>query len=513
MKPYYITTSIHYPNAKPHMGHALELVQADFLARYQRRFGQVEVRFQSGLDEHGLKIQRTAEAEGLTTETFVERQQALFADLVEKLGVQPDRFIRTTEAAHKEMAQAIWRAAAKRGDIYKKVYRAWYDVKEEAFLGSADEITDPKVFGVDERFLELIEEENYFFTLSKYTAQITELLRSGTYAIVPENRAKEMLSFIEDKGLQDISISRHRSKLAWGVPVPDDDSQVMYVWFDALTNYLTGAASVDGQGIIQPDAFWPANLHCVGKDISRFHALMWPAMLLSAGLALPEKLLVHGFVLGEAGRKMSKSLGNGVDPIELLERYSSTTLRWYLLKEIPTTDDGSFTETRLREVYASDLANDFGNLVSRVLTMCQKYSDGAVPSYDAERAGNVEQVIIEQKWGEYHDAVARLAVHEALQAAHDLVVFANKRIEELKPWAMAKDPEKMSELHEFLYELLEVIRQVTLMYVPAMPDLYEAMVQNVFAQVGDDVDQPQFGVLKPGTKLNQEPLILFPRLS
>jgi len=318
---YYITTAIFYPNAKPHLGHALELVQADFLARYYRIFTDRTVRFQTGLDEHGLKMQKTAEAEGVDVDKYVVAQAEVFQSFAKMLDISYNQFIHTTDPEHITLAQAFWLQCLAKGDIYKNTYRAWYDIKEESFLGSADQYPDPAIFAVDEKFIELIEEENYFFACSKYSDQVLQLLESDTYQIVPANRKLEMVNFIKEKGLADVSISREKAKLHWGVPVPNDPEQVMYVWFDALTNYLTGASQVNEDEIV-PDQFWPPSLHCVGKDIARFHALLWPAMLLSAGLAVPQKLLVHGFVLF-GGHKMSKSLGNGVDPVQMIEKYGA----------------------------------------------------------------------------------------------------------------------------------------------------------------------------------------------
>lgn len=504
-QPLYLTTSILYPNGDPHLGHALELVQTDFLARYYRQFTDRPVRFQTGLDEHGLKVKRTAEKAGKTAEAFVAEKAPIFQKLADTLHISYDRFIRTSETDHIQMAQALWNRCLANGDIYKKTYRAWYNIKQEEFLGMADEVADPSVFGVDAQFLELIEEENYFFAQSKYTQPVLELIKSGAYKIWPENRALEMSNFAEQKGLQDISISRDIAKLAWGVPVPHDETQVMYVWYDALTNYLTGAGTVEN-GEIVPDQFWPAELHCVGKDIARFHALLWPAMLLSAGLATPRGLLIHGMMLTD-GKAMSKSLGNVVDPFAITEEFGVDALRWYFLAEIPTTGDGDFTMERLGEVYASDLANDYGNLVSRVHTMCRKYCEGRVPQVSAEQVDNLEKAIVEEKWQEYHAAVGEKKLHESLKAAHALIVFSNRRIEEQKPWVMAKEG-KQEELNELLYELLEIIRTVTVMVTPAIPSTAERVMKDVFPP---DSTSPQWGALQPGAPLGAEQVILFPR--
>jgi len=512
--PFYVTTAIAYPNARPHMGTALEWVQADVIARYARLFERVPVKFQTGVDEHGLKILRTAEAEGLSTREFVDRQVGVFTSLAEVLEISYDRFIRTTEEDHRAMAQALWQACAAKGDIYKKTYRAWYNVKEEEFLGLADEVSDPSVFGVDSKFIELIEEENYFFAASKYAEQVIEILGREEYTVLPGNRKLELVTFLREKGLQDVSISRDARKLPWGIPVPGDESQVMYVWFDALTNYLTGVSQIE-DGRIKPGEFWPAALHVVGKDISRFHGILWTAMLLSAEIDLPEKLLVHGFILS-GGRKMSKSIGNVVDPQEFVAKYGAEPLRWYLTHAIPTQDDGDFTEERFRQVYTSNLVNDYGNLVSRVVSMAHKYCEGSVPAVTHEQVDNLEKVIVEEKWREYHAGMSAYELSHATTAAHALMVFCNRRIDELKPWELAKDPSRFTDLEELLYELLEVIRHLTLMLAPVLPATAERIGQEIFPEVPaahwtDGVAGAVWGGLKPGSRLGH-PLALFPRL-
>jgi methionyl-tRNA synthetase len=513
MAKFTVATSIHYPNAKPHLGHALEFVQADFLARYHRMKGD-DVYFQTGLDMYGLKNQRAAEKAGLAVEQYVDEQSQYFVKLAQDLSIQYDHFIRTTDQGHQAMAQALWRACAARGDIYKKTYRAWYNVKQEEFLGSADEIPNPDVFDVDPQFIELIEEENYFFAASKYTDQVLGLLKDGALKIYPKHRAAELIRFVEEKGMQDVSISRDRERLSWGVPVPDDDKQVMYVWFDALTNYLTGCASLE-DGTIVTDSRWPVDLHCIGKDISRFHGLLWPAMLLSAGLETPKAILVHGFILKD-GHVMSKTRGNVIDPEEVIGKFGADPVRWFFLRGLPATEDGEFTMERVAEVYSSNLANDYGNLVSRVLAMTHKYCDGNVPNVVPESVANLEKVVTHENWGDYDNALDALDINGGLNEAQELIVFCNRRIDELKPWEMAKDEGRRHELEAFLYELLEVIRHITAMIWPAIPTSAERVAKELFVSIPvESWQNPDFsrtwGKLEPGSKLGPTPLILFPR--
>jgi methionyl-tRNA synthetase len=509
MKTIYITTSIVYPNARPHIGYALELAQADFFARYYRLAGH-PVYFLTGQDEHGIKIQQAAEKAGKTPKAFVDEMAEVVHGLVGELQLTNDRFIRTTDSDHEAMAQALWSRCLAKGDIYKKRYQAWYNIKEEEFMGLVEQNPDPSVFGIDPRFIEQIDEENYFFALSKYKDQIKEALSTGLYRIIPESRKLEILNFIDEHGVEDVSISREKTKLAWGVPVPGDESQVMYVWFDALTNYLSAVGTVDGQGKLSTNEFWPATLHCIGKDISRFHSLIWTGMLLSADIALPEELLVHGFLTAN-GQKMSKSTGNVVDPFEVIGQYGSDVVRWYLLKEVPTTDDADFSNDRLQSVFLADLANDFGNLVSRTWTMCQKYSDGKVPAISGEG-----EKVITAMWKAYHELILHdRQIHSALHEVHQVMVYCNKLIDERKPWVLAKDPEKKAELDSLLYGLLEIVRHISLVLSPVLPTTTSTIASRVFPEMAPEKwkfeEGSQWGQLSPGQSLGAEQTILFPK--
>ncbi len=496
MKKFYVTTSIPYVNAKPHIGHALEFVQADVLARYWRETAQEkkEVFFLTGSDENGSKNYKTAKEEGVTTEEFVTKHREAFQNLLEQLAITNDDFISTTDQErHWTCAQKMWQLLEKTGDIYKDTYAGYYCVGCEAYI-LEKELVDGKC-AVHQKEPEHLEEENYFFRLSKYTDEILKRVEKNELHIVPESRKKEIVNVLRD-GLQDISFSRPKDKLPWGVPVPNDPEHVMYVWCDALTNYLSGIGCTADEK--QFKKFWPANVHVIGKDIVRFHAAIWPGMLLAAGLELPKTILVHGFVHTK-GEKMSKSLGNVVDPKELAETYGTDALRYYLLREIPTTGDGDFTLERFEKRYSADLANDLGNLFSRVVAMTEKDFDGEVPKAKADKTLSTQTT-----WNSYHTHIQNFQFDKALETVWQHISVCNRYIEEQKPWE--KGSKKKRDV--MLYSLLESLRHYALMLQPFVPTTSAAMLQRLGTE---NILTQDFGELTAGTKVAKGDA-LFPRL-
>ena len=439
---FYLTTAIAYVNSSPHLGFAKEIVMADALARYQRSLGK-EVYFLTGTDEHGAKISRAAEKAGLPVEKFVDQNAGKFRELAEVLNVSFDDFIRTSDQKrHFPGAQKMWRQLSEKGDLYKKSYRGLYCVGHEAFVTEKD-LLDGKCADHGQA-PEIIEEENYFFKLSAYTERIKKAIISGELAIAPESRKNEILSFLEE-GLEDVSFSRPTRDISWGVPVPGDPEQTIYVWSDALTNYISAL------GYGQEDEtlfkkFWPANLHIIGKDILRFHAAIWPGMLLSVGLPLPEKIMVHGFITSH-GRKMSKTLGNVIDPFDLVERYGAEAARYYVLREISSFEDGDFTEEKFKESYNANLANGLGNFVSRVSGMILRYFGGALkkPEQAALTAVPFRGKMEMDKFfvSEYQKAMEELDLQKAGDVIWRLIGMLDGYIQDYEPFKLVKkDKEK-----------------------------------------------------------------------
>lgn len=457
MAKFYVTTSIAYVNGDPHIGYAIELLQADVLARWHRLIGD-EVFYLTGTDENTLKLVKLAEKEGITPQELADKYAARFKQLTGAYDLSNDDFIRTTdETRHHPGATKVWEALAARELIYKGQYEGEYCVDCEQFY-TDKEIGDGKC-PVHGRPLEHRSEENYLFKLSAFTEQILHLVESGEYEILPASRRHEIVEVLKD-GLHDISFSRPAASLKMGVPVPGDDSQRMYVWCDALTNYLTGVGY--GRDAASFRKWWPADLHMIGKDIIRFHAAIWPAMLLGAGIPLPKRLYVHGFITAD-GMKMSKSLGNVVDPFAVVEQYGVAAARYYLLTTLPYAGDGDYAEQRFREVYNAHLANDLGNVASRVLAMVEKTYDGQVPAGTAD-------VELKEHVGQTHHELRNLLddcrFAEALELLNRLVSAANRYVDMRQPYKQTGQDKA-----DTLYTLVQVLGHLALLYAPFMPEI------------------------------------------
>jgi methionyl-tRNA synthetase len=475
MPRFFLTTAIDYANGDPHLGHALEKIGADVIARYRRLCGD-DVHLLIGMDEHGQKVQQTAAKEGVAPQAFTDTIAARFQDMWAKLGISYDQFIRTTEAHHKAGVQALIRAIAERNpdDFYERSYTGMYCVGCEAFKQDAD-IVEGKCALHPTRTLEEVEERNWFFRLSKYQDFLQDLLASNPSFIEPASRRNEILGLLA-QGLEDISASRAR--LDWAVPFPlplsTGETQGTYVWFDALPNYLT-ATGYPSAGY---DARWPADLHIIGKDITRFHVVIWPAMLHAAGLPLPKQVWAHGFVsLG--GERFSKSAGVKLDLGEAIDRFGADAFRYVLLREVPFDGDGNFSWERFEERYTADLANAYGNLASRAMAMVEKYFDGEVPAAtrpDAEREDNADLAA-------YHAAMHGengWLLHDGLAAVYRMAQRANEYTAATTPWAVAKDPARRAELEQILASLIRRVAKQTVCYAPFMPN----KAQQVWAQLG-----------------------------
>jgi methionyl-tRNA synthetase len=447
---YYVTTSIAYVNAPPHIGYALELLQADVLARAARLHGD-EVIYCTGTDEHGSKVAQKAEEAGKKPQEFVDEMSEHFRALTKLLNISNDRFIRTTDQNHEKRVQAIWKTMAK--DIYKGKYTGWYDVRQEEFVPQGK--ADPERMKPDHpQAYQKIEEENYFFKLSKYNDQILEAIESGAFRIVPETRRNEIVAVLKD-GLDDISISRPKDKLEWGVPVPGDKDQVMYVWVEALMNYITVLGYPEHQDFKD---FWPAQVQVVGKDIVRFHAAIWPAILMSIEQPLPKVLYVHSFINVE-GEKMSKSLGNVISPNEVVKKYGVDAFRYYFLRHIPSYNDGDFSWETYEAAYNNELANELGNAVQRSAAMVERYQDGiigTVPPAEHDSTAVAE-------------ALAECRFDRALDSIWDQVRGLNQYIDTEKPWEIAKLGDK-DHLREVLAYQVSCLLEIADLLEPFLPD-------------------------------------------
>ena len=457
---YYVTTPIYYVNAEPHLGHAYSTIAADILARHMRQRGE-DVFFQTGTDEHGEPVVQAAEREGVSPQELADRNAPRFQELMPKLHISHDFFIRTSDPRHVAKVQEVMQRVHDAGHVYEGSYEGWYcprcaDFKTESELLEGSKCPIHKIE------LEREKEENWFFRLSSFQEDLERLYEERPDFVIPAHRANEALAFIR-QGLEDVSLSR--PKLEWGVPLPWDPGQVMYVWFDALLNYVTGLTYArDGEDLTQ--RFWPADLHVLAKDILKFHAVIWPALLLSAGYELPRKMVIHGYLLME-GEKMSKSLGNVLDPFEVIERFGADALRFYCYREVSFGQDGSVSPVGFETRYETELANEYGNLANRTLAMIERYREGVVPAaaVDDSLAGAFAGIV-----DEVRAELDRAELTQALEAIWRLVRRLNQYVEETRPWDLAKQESESGRLDQVLYNLVEGLRVTTLLLHPYMPE-------------------------------------------
>lgn len=466
---FYIATSIPYVNARPHMGHTLDALYGDVLARHYRN-NDNQVILQVGTDENGQKLYQKACEQGKTANEWIAELRPVFEDFFNKLNVSFDVFTKTSEKSHHLAAQELWKRAEKSGDIYKKKYAGLYCVGCESFKLPEDLVDGKCPDHLKEP--ERVEEENYFFALSKYEGYLKELFNAKKDFVYPKNSYNEALKMLEG-GLEDVSISRPKARLPWGVPVPGDEEHVMYVWFDALTNYLTALGFPEESNKMKE--FWPPKVEIVGKDNNRWHTLLWPAMLKSAGLQPPEKVLVHYYVLGKGGIKMSKTIGNVIDPIAMIERYGSDPFRYYMLTRIPLAADGSFDDVQFDQVYETELGNDLGNLVQRTISMINKYE--AKVGLPGELSVDVVGPSGKSIRDDVDAKIEKFEFAGALDEIWKVIRELNAEIDRSKPWEVAKaDPKKLSEILSFIYENLWGVAELM---EPFMPETSEKILEQL----------------------------------
>jgi methionyl-tRNA synthetase len=508
-KPFYITTAINYPNGRPHIGHAYEAIAADVIARFQRLRGR-DVRFQTGTDEHGLKMARKAEEQGITPRELADEMSGYFRAMDDALNISFDRFIRTVEEDHHKASQAIWQAMEAKGDLYLDRYEGWYSVRDEAYYdeselveGEGDAKLSPQGTPV-----EWTVEESWFFRLSNYEDALLKLLKTDGF-LEPDSRRNEMIAFIEG-GLRDLSVSR--TSFDWGVKVPGSDNHVMYVWVDALTNYLTGLGYPDMGGNMAE--FWPADLHLIGKDIVRFHTIYWPAFLMSADLPLPKKVFGHGFILNR-GQKESKSLGNVTDPMELAEQFGVDNLRYFLMREVAFGQDGSYSAEAIVTRCNAELANSFGNLAQRTLSMIFKNMDGKIESFEGSGVDAELQAKVRSACLSLIDQFEALNFSSGIEAWMEGVWACNQYVDDQAPWALKKtDPERMKTV---LLTIFTVLRDLAIAIQPVAPDKSAQVLdllgvpeaERNFEALGDD---QWFERLAGSDYVLAKPTPIFPRL-
>lgn len=506
-KQFYITTPIYYPSDKLHIGHAYCTTIADTIARYKRLAGY-DVFFLTGSDEHGQKIQRKAQETGVTPIQYVDKIVASFKNLWEKLNISNDDFIRTTEQRHYEVVQAIFQKIYDQGDIYKSAYEGWYCTPCETFWLER-QLSDGKCPDCG-RPVELLKEESYFFRMSKYQDRLLKHIEEHPDFIQPVSRRNEMINFIKN-GLEDLCVSR--TTFDWGIPVPFDHKHVVYVWFDALTNYITAAGYLHDRDKFAK--YWPADIHLVGKEIVRFHSIIWPIILMALDLPLPKQIYGHGWLIVE-GDKMSKSKGNVIDPIGLIDEFSADAIRYYLLREIALGMDGNFSREALINRINADLANDLGNLLHRTLGMIGRFNAGVI--HEPETTDEIDQELItlaRETAANYEKLLDHIDINTAIKQVWALISRTNKYIDETAPWALAKNPDQKGRLHTVLYNLAETLRIVAILISPFMPNT----APKIWSQLGlgSDLsgvsldDAQGWGRLPAGTKVSH-PEPIFPRI-
>ncbi len=478
---FYVTTSIPYVNGEPHLGHAMEFVMADVLARYMRQRG-LDTLFTTGTDEHGGKIAEKAEEAKLAPQQFVDQMSQHFRGILKNLNISNDRFIRTTDAGHEQRAQLIWKNLNK--FIYKGSYEGWYCTGDEEYFSEQVVKANNGVCPNHNRPYEKLKEENYFFKLTAFADKIKQAIETDELRIIPATRKNEILSVI-NSGLADISVSRPKEKISWGIAVPGDDSQVMYVWFEALLNYITVLGYPEHEDFKK---FWPANVQVIGKDILRFHAAIWPGILMALGLPLPKTLYVHGFI-DINGKKMSKSLGNYVNPQEVIEKYGPDVFRYFFLRHIPSYNDGDFSWARLEAVYNSELADQLGNALQRTTAMIAKYQNGLI--------GDTPEP--EHDVASYREAIENCRFDKALEEVWDQVKGLNQYIEETKPWEVAKTKDE-NHLREVLAYQAGCLLEIASLLVPFMPDT----AAKINSAIGSGVLKPMSGSLFPKEEKPEE---------
>ena len=510
-EPFYITTAISYPNGRPHIGHAYEAIAADVIARFQRAQGR-DVRFQTGTDEHGLKMVQAAREAGVEPREYAKQMSSIFQEMCDVLEVKYDRFIRTSKPDHYRASQAIWAAMEEKGDLYLGRYEGWYSVRDEAFYdeselvgGDGGEKLSPQGSPV-----EWTAEESWFFKLSAYQQPLLDHYEANPQFIQPDSRRNEVLRFVEG-GLTDLSISR--TSFDWGVPAPGHPGHVMYVWLDALTNYITGLGYPDNSELFQ--RYWPADVHLIGKDVVRFHAVYWPAFLMSAGIDLPKMVYGHGFLLS-SGEKMSKSVGNVVDPFVLADRFGVDPLRYFLLREVPFGQDGSYSPEAIVNRVNAELANSFGNLAQRTLSMIFKNLDGVLPiaesvAEDNELVGAVAVAVRLEMPREF----SRFSFSVGLEAWMRAVYACNQYVDQMAPWKLSKtDPERMKAV---LATLFLCIRDLTIAILPVIPASAEKLLDCMGIPAGER-DQAALHDVEWYLRLARsdfrlaQPVPIFPRL-